>query len=214
MFLQFQAVFPTVWRVPTQTYWRPTLPETEFDAFIFDCDGTLADTMPTHYRAWCVALGEHAHLFPEPFFYSLGGVPTARIIEILNEQHSLTLEVAALVDHKEAVFESLSDEVDPIHGVVEIARAHHGRKPMAVASGGHRHIVTRTLEAIGVHNLFNAVVCSEDYVRGKPFPDPFLEAARRLNVAPERCLVFEDTETGRQAALAAGMECVLVPRER
>jgi HAD superfamily hydrolase (TIGR01509 family) len=161
-----------------------------------------------------VALGEHAHLFPEPFFYSLGGVPTARIIEILNEQHSLALEVGALVDHKEAVFESLSDAVEPIHGIVEIARSHFGRKPMAVASGGHRHIVTRTLHAIGIHDLFDAVVCSEDYSRGKPFPDPFLEAARRLNVLPERCLVFEDTETGRTAAHAAGMECVLVPRER
>ncbi len=198
----------------TQTYWRPTLPEIEFDAFIFDCDGTLADTMPTHYRAWCMALGEHAHLFPEPFFYSLGGVPTARIIEILNEKHDLTLEVNALVDHKEALFESLSDFVEPIQGIVDIARSHFGRKPMAVASGGHRHIVTRTLRAIGVDDLFDAVVCSEDYSRGKPFPDPFLEAARRLQVPPERCLVFEDTETGRTAAHAAGMGCVLVPRER
>jgi HAD superfamily hydrolase (TIGR01509 family) len=212
--LQFQNRFPIVPLVSIQTYWRPTLPETEFDAFIFDCDGTLADTMPAHYKAWCVALGEHAHLFPEPFFYSLGGVPTARIIEILNEQHSLTLEVGALVDHKEAVFESLSDAVEPIHGIVEIARSHFGRKPMAVASGGHRHIVTRTLHAIGIHDLFDTVVCSEDYARGKPHPDPFLEAARRLKVPPQRCLVFEDTETGRTAAHAAGMECVLVPRER
>ncbi len=198
----------------TPTYWRPILPETEFDAFIFDCDGTLADTMPNHYRAWCMALGEHAQFFPEPFFYSLGGVPTARIVEILNEKHDLTLEVNALVDHKEALFESLSDLVEPIHGVVEVARSHFGRKPMAVASGGHRHIVTRTLRAIGVHELFDAVVCSEDYSRGKPFPDPFLEAARRLKVAPERCLVFEDTEMGQTAAHAAGMGCVLVPRER
>jgi beta-phosphoglucomutase-like phosphatase (HAD superfamily) len=199
--------------VSTQTYWRPTLPETEFDAFIFDCDGTLADTMPTHYRAWCMALGDHAHLFPEPFFYSLGGVPTARIIEILNEKHDLTLDIDALVEHKEALFESLSDLVEPIQGIVDIARSHFGRKPMAVASGGHRHIVTRTLRAIGVHELFEAVVCSEDYTRGKPFPDPFLEAARRLKVPPERCLVFEDTETGRTAAHAAGMGCVLVPRD-
>jgi HAD superfamily hydrolase (TIGR01509 family) len=200
--------------VSSQTFWRPTLPETDFEAFIFDCDGTLADTMPTHYKAWCVALGEHAHLFPEPFFYSLGGVPTARIIEILNEKHALTLDVNPLVDYKEAVFESLCDTVDPIPGVVEVARSHFGIKPMAVASGGHRHIVTRTLRAIGIHDLFGAVVCSEDYSRGKPFPDPFLEAARRLNVAPERCLVFEDTEMGREAAVAAGMECVLVPRLR
>jgi HAD superfamily hydrolase (TIGR01509 family) len=94
---------------------------------------------------------------------------------------------------------------------VAIARLHHGTKPLAVASGGHRHIVQKTLETIQVSHLFETVVGSEDYVNGKPAPDPFLEAARRLGVAPEQCLVFEDTETGQTAAHAAGMQCVLVP---
>ena len=197
-----------------QNFWRPALPDTDFDAFIFDCDGTLADTMPAHYTAWCRALGGHAHFLNESVFYSLGGVPTARIVEILNERHGLSLPVEELVVQKENLFESLSETIQPIDGVVEVARAHHLRKPMAVASGGHRHIVTRTLRTIGVHDLFQAIVCAEDYTHGKPNPEPFLVAAKRLGVRPERCLVFEDTEPGEAAARAAGMDCILVPRER
>lgn len=200
--------------MPNPNSWHPTLPETEFDAFIFDCDGTLADTMPTHYRAWCTALGEHAELFPEPFFYSLGGVPTSRVVEILNERHQLSLPVDELVEYKESIFQKLSPTIEPISPVVEVARRFHGKKPLAVASGGHTHIVHKTLKTIGVFELFQAIVCSEDYLHGKPAPDPFLEAARRLGVRAERCLVFEDTETGLAAAQAAGMECILVPQQR
>src|SRR5882757_11417617 len=167
--------------------------------------------MPTHYRAWTTALGEHARDFPEALFYELGGVPTARIVEILNERHGHTLPVAETVAHKEALFLEMSHEIAAIEPVVALARKYHGHKPLGVASGGHRRIVMNTLRALGIVELFQAIVCSEDYQRGKPSPDPFLEAALRLNVAPERCLVFEDTATGITAATAAGMQSVLVP---
>jgi HAD superfamily hydrolase (TIGR01509 family) len=191
--------------------WSPTLPQGDFAGFIFDCDGTLAETMPTHYVAWCRALGEHASLFPETMFYALGGVPTARIIEVINEKHGTNLPVNALVELKESIFLELSTKIEPIDQVIDIARNHHGRIPLAVASGGHRHIVHQTLQTLGITHLFETVVTSEDYSRGKPHPDPFLEAARRLGVPATNCLVFEDTETGRAAAEAAGMQCVLVP---
>ena len=197
-----------------KTLWRPSLPEKDFDAFIFDCDGTLADTMPIHYRAWCETLGEHAALFPEPMFNDLGGVPTFRVVEILNEKHNLQLPVGELVSRKEALFQSLSTTVQPITPVVDVARRYHKLKPMAVASGGHRHIVLQTLTTIGIVDLFDTIVCSEDYSRGKPAPDPFLEAARRMGAEPSRCLVFEDSVTGLAAAQAAGMDCILVPLER
>ncbi|EDY15953.1 HAD-superfamily hydrolase, subfamily IA, variant 3 [Chthoniobacter flavus Ellin428] len=187
------------------------LPAGEFDAYIFDCDGTLADTMPTHYKAWLAALGEHSRNFPEAMFYELGGVPTARIVEILNERHGHNLPVEETVNHKEALFLEMSHEIAAIEPVVALARQYHGQKPLAVASGGHRRIVMNTLRALGIVELFQAIVCSEDYQRGKPSPDPFLEAALRLDVAPERCLVFEDTATGIAAADAAGMKSVLVP---
>ncbi len=187
------------------------LPPGDFEAYIFDCDGTLADTMPTHYKAWMAALGDHGRNFPEAMFYELGGVPTARIVEILNERHGHNLPVDETVAHKESLFLEMSHEVAAIEPVVALARKYHGQKPLAVASGGHRRVVMSTLRALGIADLFQAIVCSEDYQRGKPSPDPFLEAALRLDVAPERCLVFEDTATGIAAATAAGMQSVLVP---
>jgi len=187
------------------------LPPGDFAAFIFDCDGTLADTMPTHFKAWQMALGKAASDFPEAMFYELGGVPTSRIVEILNERHGYSIPVAETVARKENLFLELSVQIAAIEPVVALAREWHGRKPLAVASGGHRRVVHNTLKALGICHLFNTIVCSEDYLRGKPHPDPFLEAARRLGVIPEKCLVFEDTQTGVQAATAAGMASVLVP---
>ena len=197
--------------MPDPSAFSLDLPPGDFDAYIFDCDGTLADTMPTHYKAWVTALGEHARDFPEALFYELGGVPTARIVEILNERHGHTLPVSATVEIKESIFLEMSHEIAAIEPVVALARKYHGVKPLAVASGGHRRIVLNTLRALGIADLFQAIVCAEDYQRGKPSPDPFLEAALRLDVAPERCLVFEDTATGIAAANAAGMKSVLVP---
>jgi len=187
------------------------LPPGPFDAYIFDCDGTLADTMPLHYRAWCAALREYQAEFPEALFYELGGVPTERIIEILNERHGHHIPVHEAYERKEALFRELIPHITPIEPVVELVHQFHGRHPLAVASGGARDIVTRTLAGLGILDKFQAIVTAEDCQRGKPAPDPFLEAARQLGVTPSRCLVFEDTSTGIAAAQAAGMQYILVP---
>ena len=189
-----------------------TLPPGEFSAYIFDCDGTLADTMPTHYRAWLAALGDSGEMFPEALFYELGGTPTSHIVELLNERHGLKLPVAEVVAHKESLFLEYSHEIAAIEPVVSLARQFAGKKPLAVASGGHRRIVLTTLRALGIVELFDAIVCAEDYQRGKPAPDPFLEAALKLDVPPGECLVFEDTAIGIAAAEAAGMKWVHVPK--
>ena len=175
---------------------------------IFDCDGTIADTMAAHYRAWVQALGEHGVEFPEAMFYELGGTPAPRIIEILNERHRHAMPVMETALYKESLFEKLIPEVLPIEPVVDVIREYDGRLPMAVASGGMRHIVTRTLAAIGVLDRFQAVVTCEDVKHGKPAPDIFLEAARRLGVEPTLCLAFEDANLGVQAAEAAGMKVI------
>jgi HAD superfamily hydrolase (TIGR01509 family) len=187
------------------------IPDGHFAAYIFDCDGTLADTMPAHYRAWSSALGDHADKFPEAMHYELGGTPTAKILEIINERNGLNLPVAELLETKEALFLTMIDEVKAIKSVVDLAIETSGIKPIAVASGGNRAVVISTLQALGIADIFDAIVCSEDYLHGKPSPDPFLEAARRLGVAPKDCLVFEDTASGIAAAEAAGMRWVLIP---
>ena len=186
------------------------LPEGDFAAYIFDCDGTLADTMPLHYKAWCAALKEHECDFPEAFFYELGGVPTERIVEILNERHGHTMPVKETAAHKDSLFIQMIPQTLPIEPVVELVCQFHGVKPLAVASGGKREIVTKILEALGILGKFQVIVTVEDYRRGKPAPDPFLEAARQLGVAPEKCLVFEDTTAGIASARAANMQWVLI----
>ncbi len=189
------------------------IPAGDFAGYIFDCDGTLADTMPLHYRAWCAALAGREHEFPEAFFYELGGTPTEKIVEILNERHPHRppMPVAATARHKETLFLEMIPEILPIEPVVALARELYGKKPLAVASGGHRAIVEKTLAALGIAGLFQTIVGAEDYRHGKPAPDPFLEAARRLGVPPEHCLAFEDTQAGIASAKAAGMQTVLVP---
>jgi beta-phosphoglucomutase-like phosphatase (HAD superfamily) len=190
-----------------------TIPDGEFGGYIFDCDGTLADTMPLHYRAWTRIVGELGGTFPKELFYRLGGKPTAQILSLLREEHGLKVgDVHAAAVRKEEYFLEMIDEVKPIEAVVQFARRWYGVKPLAVASGGFHRQIERTLEALKIRLLFSAVVCAEDYARGKPYPDPFLEAARRMSVAPTECLVFEDSPLGIQAAAAAGMQSVLVPR--
>lgn len=187
------------------------IPAHPFEAYIFDCDGTIADTMPIHYRAWSKAMTDFGGQFPEDLFYEWGGVPTAEIVRRLNAKFGLSLDVEKTVHHKERCYLESVHEVLPVMPVLEIARGMHGVKPLAIASGGHRELVEATLRAIEIFDMFDTVVCAEDYERGKPFPDPFLEAARRLNVPPADCLVFEDSPTGVEAAKAAGMHYVFVP---
>ncbi len=189
------------------------VPAGAFDGYIFDCDGTLVDTMPLHYRAWRRVLDEYGGQFPESLFYSLGGKPSEMILELLRDEQGLKIDdIAAAARRKEDYYLAFIPDVKPIEPVLEFARRWHGHKPLAVASGGTRRNIEMTLEAVGIRALFDTVVCVEDYVHGKPAPDAFLEAARRLGVAPSRCLVFEDSPLGVQAAAAAGMQCVFVPR--
>ncbi len=187
------------------------IPSHPFAGYIFDCDGTIADTMPIHYRAWSQAMKDFGGTFPEDLFYQWGGIPTAVIVEKLNEKFGLSLNVEETVRCKERHYLENVHQVLPVLPVLEIARGMHGVKPLAIASGGHRELVEATLKAINILDMFDAIVCAEDCERGKPFPDPFLEAARRLGVAAADCLVFEDSPTGVAAAEAAGMHYVFVP---
>lgn len=186
------------------------LPAGNFRAFIFDCDGTLADNMHLHYEAWSLAMQDFGGSYPEELFYEWGGVPTAEIVRRLNAKFRLAMDVDEVVVRKEHYYRESIPQVQPKHDVVDIVRDYHGKLPLAVASGGHRDLVERTLRALDIADCFQAVIAAEDYDRGKPHPDPFLTAAARLEVAPAHCLVFEDTATGAEAARAAGMACVLV----
>jgi beta-phosphoglucomutase family hydrolase len=175
---------------------------------IFDCDGTLADTMPLHWQAWQAIAEKYKLRFPEDRFYSLGGVPSRDILKMLAEEQSVTLDHVAAGHEKENAYLPYLSQVQPVHAVVEIARANFGKIPMAVASGGTEVIITQVLKHLNILQLFKAVVTSEMVRKQKPAPDIFLEAARRIGVEPQFCRAYEDTDLGLQAIRSAGMEAV------
>jgi HAD superfamily hydrolase (TIGR01509 family) len=179
-----------------------------FEGLIFDCDGTLTDSMPVHYISWHRVLSRRGVVFEEERFYALAGMPTDKIIALLSREQGIVLDPLALASEKEADFLEVIHLVTPIEPVVRIVREEHRRAKLAVASGGWTRVVRRQLEQIGYLEHFDAIVCAEDTARHKPDPDVFLEAARRLGVPPERCCVYEDADLGIEAARRAGMACV------
>jgi beta-phosphoglucomutase family hydrolase len=180
----------------------------EIKGIIFDCDGTLADTMPLHWRAWQTIAARYNLHFPEDRFYSLGGVPSRDILKMLADEQGVTLDHIQAAHEKENAYMPLMAQVEPIHAVVSVAEENYGKIPMAVASGGTQHVIEQVLEHLKIRHLFNAVVTSEMVKRQKPAPDIFLEAARRIGVDPKFCRAYEDTDLGLQAIRDAGMDAV------
>ncbi|MDR3608751.1 MAG: HAD family phosphatase [Oligoflexia bacterium] len=187
------------------------LPEGAFDAYLFDCDGTLAHSMPIHYQAWKEVLAPWNCEFPETLFYEWAGRPTEAIIHSLNEIHQLKMPFKAIDQERDRLYFEYLPKVQPVAEVIEHVHDGFGRIPMAVVSGSPRASVIKTLTYLGIEDRFGAIVGAEDYSKGKPHPEPFLTAAKRLGVAPNRCLVFEDAQLGIQSAIAANMSWVKVP---
>jgi HAD superfamily hydrolase (TIGR01509 family) len=192
------------------------LPDGAFKAYLFDCDGTIVDSMPLHYVAWKTVLAEWRCAFDEELFYSWGGMPVAEIIAALNVRHGLTMPAEEIARRKEGMYYNILPELKAVPEVLEHIHMSHGKIPFAVVSGSTRDSVTKSLNALGILDRFETLVCAGDYTKSKPDPEPFLIAAERLGVALQDCLVFEDTEMGIQAATAAGMASVKVlqPWER
>jgi beta-phosphoglucomutase family hydrolase len=190
------------------------IPAGSFDAVIFDLDGTLVDSMPAHFAAWSEALAQFnvpKDVFPEDVFYSMGGRPTTDIVAELNGEFGLRLDPADVALAKRDAFMNLLDQVEINEDVVNYAKSLRGKIPMAIATGGTRVVAEKTLQAVGISDLFDEVVTADDIKCGKPAPDIFLEAAKRLEVDPKNCLVLEDAPAGIMAAQCAGMEVVTVP---
>lgn len=174
-------------------------------ALIFDLDGTLADTMPLHYRAWVEVLQEHNITFTERLFYEFAGIPTFKIVTLLNQKFAAHMDPEEIHEQKEKAFLKYINQVKPIVPVLEVAKSAFGNMPIAVGTGGVPDVAALTLEAIGAEHLFEIVVTARDVKAFKPAPDTFLLCAERMGVFPAACEVFEDSELGLTAARAAGM---------
>ena len=190
------------------------IPDEPFSACIFDCDGTLVDSMPLHLEAWRAALQQHGFP-PEQFTLEMhhvfAGMPGAAIVQRLNAEFGHAMSPAQVEADKVTWYMAHHANVRGIAPVVEFARRMHSVVPMAVASGSDAWIVHESLKAVGIFELFPTIITPADVKHGKPAPDMFLLAAERMGVPPEDCLVFEDGQLGIQAAEAAGMRTVFVP---
>ena len=177
-------------------------------ALIFDCDGTLADSMPLHWRAWNSVCQRNGIELSEARFYKLGGVPSQKILAMLKQEQGLDFDPAEISRQKEEAYLPLMAEVKLIEPIAAIARAHVGKLPMAIATGGRAKYIRPLLERLGVADWFQAIVTSDDVRNHKPAPDTFLKAAALLGVPPEDCRAFEDTDLGMEAIRAAHMDAV------
>lgn len=188
-------------------------PEGDFEGYIFDCDGTLVDSMPLHYRAWSASFLHHnaPFEFSEARFYASAGVPDRETVAALNKEYGCTLDADSIHHHKLEFFTKHLHELEAVPAVADVVRSVHGRSPISVASGSDLSLVNPSLRIVELHHFFEIIVTPADVERGKPAPDMFLLAAERMGVAPEKCLVFEDGQAGIEAANAAGMQSVFVP---
>jgi HAD superfamily hydrolase (TIGR01509 family) len=189
-----------------------TPPEKKYAGYIFDCDGTLANSMPVHYSAWKDTFRKYGGEMDEPLFYSLGGVPTPKIVTFLNEKFGTSMNPELASEEKEQFYVDRMGTIQPIKEVCDFAREVAQFAKVSVASGGILPVVAQTLEAIGFKDFFPVILTAEQVVQGKPFPDMFLEAARRMGIRPADCLVVEDSIAGFEAATAAGMDYAVVGR--
>jgi HAD superfamily hydrolase (TIGR01509 family) len=189
------------------------LPPGPFQAYIFDCDGTLIDSMPLHLRAWRAALRKNG--FPAEYFtvdlhQGYAGMPGPAIVRDLNAKFGTEIDPDQTERDKVDWYLENHHQAAPVAPVAALARENHGKLPMGVASGSDRRLVHAPLEALGLKNLFGAIVTPEMVKSGKPAPDMFLHCAELLGVNPAKCLVFEDGHLGMQGAAAAGMEAVWI----
>ena len=173
---------------------------------IFDCDGTLVDSMQLHMKAWEYAITQAGGKWDFDFIFSKKGMQGQDILALYNKTFGTTLDVETTARIKQQYFFTHCTEMKPIEPVVDVVRRYATRLPMAVASGGSKVNVVRSLELIGIKQYFEVIITADDDdVLPKPSPEIFLEAARRMNIFPEFCQVFEDGDIGLEAARKAGM---------
>ncbi|MFZ6032509.1 MAG: HAD family hydrolase [Melioribacter sp.] len=183
-------------------------PDPKARALLFDCDGTLVDTMPLHLKAWEYAINFYGYKFDYDFFFSKKGMPSKEIIRLYNKQFGTNADPEKIVAAKNEFFKQHADSIKPIDPVASVVYEYHNKLPMAVVSGGSKDNVMQSLIVTGLDKYFDLIVTADDNIKHKPVPDIFLYAAEKLSVEPEYCVVYEDGDFGVEAAKAAGMMIV------
>ena len=188
------------------------IPSGDFEGYIFDHDGTLSLSMHVHFDGWLHAYAKNGGDFEltRAFAQSFAGVGMHDTVRKMNEVFGVDMDPEQTVRDQETYYLANLHQVVPYSPVVDFARHVSRFRPVAVASGGIRDTVIKTMEAISILEIFPVIITQEDVTNSKPAPDMFLLAAQRMGVRPEKCLVFEDSRLGIEAADAAGMMSVFV----
>ena len=174
-------------------------------AFIFDLDGTLADTMPLHYEAWNRTAEIMGVKYSNDFLRSCAGMPSAKIIDLLNKKNNHCIDPQEFSNLKEEFFLKEMHKIKEILPVTNLVYKYHGQMPMSVGTGGKRNIAEETLKILELDKYIKILVSADDVQKHKPEPETFLKCADLMGIAPENCQVFEDGILGIQAAETAGM---------
>jgi len=182
--------------------------DSNIKGLIFDCDGTLVDSMPLHMNAWKAAFRKYNAYYNYDFLFSLKGMKELEIIDLYNKEFNTDLDPILTVNTKQNFFMEHINDVKPITLIVNIAKLYYKKLPLAVVSGSVEKIVRLELKVLEIFNLFEVILTADDHYKAKPNPDIFYAAASKINLAPEYCLVFEDGDAGLKAAAKAGMKTI------
>lgn len=184
-----------------------------YKAFLYDCDGTLADNMASHKAAFVRVAAQYGIELDDTLIDELAGWPTVLVAGEIARRYQKEFDPLHFSTQKSAVYiEQFIEQTLPIPYVVEHLKRAVGKVKIGVVSGGSRNTVSKTLDVLGLHGYLDVLVCAGETERGKPYPDPFLLAAQKLGVKPEECIVFEDGDPGVQAAESAGMKWIRVDK--
>ncbi len=184
----------------------------KYEAFLYDCDGTLADNMLAHKLAYEEVAARYGVALDHAMVDEFAGVPTALFAKEITKRYGIDLPDTFAAEKSQIFIDKYIEQTQPISYVAEHLRNHVGKVKIAVVSGGSRKTVTKTLTVLGLIDLIDTMVCAGETPKGKPAPDPFLAAAEALGIDPKQCIVFEDAELGVQGAIAAGMDWIRVDK--
>lgn len=185
----------------------------KYKGLIFDMDGTLIDTMPSHVEAWRVTAEKFDFPFDGEWLQSMGGMPSVKIAVEINKAYGLDLDPKLVSECKMDAFINLDEEGGLIADTQQVFEANLGEKKIAVGTGSQRVSAVKLLTRVGMLDKLDALVTATDVENHKPHPETFLKACKLIGLEPKECVVFEDTELGKQAAHAGGMDCILVTEQ-
>jgi HAD superfamily hydrolase (TIGR01509 family) len=182
-----------------------------YKAFLYDCDGTLADNMPVHALTYIQVAKDKGVTITGEIIDEFAGLPVPAVVTEINKRYGTDFDPEEFAEIRLKLYhDEYINNLLPVDHVVDHLKAHVGKVRIAVVSGGTRDAVEKTLKVLGIADLVETLVCAGETPRGKPFPDPFLAAAEKLGIDPKDCLVFEDGDPGVQSAIAAGMDAIRI----